>query len=564
MSSITPGDPSPITLDVPNIAEILQDQPTHRSGTTRRPHRVRIHRAQLSDLLVCQGQTLTPAEHEAEVTRREFEASKISPEFLAALAKLAATSHNPPRPTIVPEIEMAAARRLPTMVWLTEELVRRVGRGRPTDKRFALAVLEHMATLSSRPEAQAAIRTIQRSPLTMWAFDHPTAPKRSCVYEQIQKLCSRHSTELTLHANIELIRRLSEQVDASGRELHPDIGTVGVVDATMLQAHVPQRKPGGPAERAAMLGDRWHDVGFVVYKDSRGNVTARCHGYKLVAICDLASTLPLVWLLAPASVGERDACRELLRILFELWPTCPMHTLVGDALYDQEEAFARELVFDWGLHPCFPRGGRVSAVLPHAETEGVPTCAHGLMHREKADGFPDADWRARTGTPRGETARVDKARIRWRCSIKDPACARATTYPRDNARLYTYLPRAGESPAAIRRRALLYRRNSVESVFSSLKNRGVGGKGNQRLKLVGDPAADWVISFAALHLTAARLAHATGGYQDSYVAAERLGYLTEPTSEDLFPYPDLAEARRTAAGDPAPRAIAPRSLRRDS
>lgn len=60
------------------------------------------------------------------------------------------------------------------------------------------------------------------------------------------------------------------------------------------------------------------------------------------------------------------------------------------------------------------------------------------------------------------------------------------------------------------RSALLMRRNSVESVFSSLKNRGVGGKGQQRLKLIGDAAADWIMSLAALHLTAARLAHATG------------------------------------------------------
>ena len=117
-----------------------------------------------------------------------------------------------------------------------------------------LAVLEHMATLSSRPEAQATIRALQRSPLAMWTFEHPTAPKRSCVYEQIQTLCLRHPTELALHANVELIRRLSEQVDSAGRELHPDVGAIGVVDATMLQAHVPQRKPGGPAERSAMLG----------------------------------------------------------------------------------------------------------------------------------------------------------------------------------------------------------------------------------------------------------------------------------------------------------------------
>jgi hypothetical protein len=54
-------------------------------------------------------------------------------------------------------------------------------------------------------------------------------------------------------------------------------------------------------------------------------------------------------------MGERDACRQLLKTLFELWPDCPMHTLIGDSLYDQEEAFAMELEFDWGLHRCFPR-----------------------------------------------------------------------------------------------------------------------------------------------------------------------------------------------------------------
>jgi hypothetical protein len=563
MSTVTPGDLPPNTLTVPNVAEIQQDHPPHRSGTTRRPHRVRVHLGQLSDWLTCQGNDLSPTEHDAEVARLEQEASQISPELRAAIAKLDSTSRSPARAGIVPEIELAAARRLPTMVWLTGELVRCLPRGRPTDTRFALAVLEHMATLSARPEAQAASRTLRQSPLMMWAVGHPRAPKRSSVYEQIQKLCARNSTELALHANVELIRQLAERVDASGGLAHRDLGAVGVVDATMLQAHVPQRKPGGPAERSAMLAGRWENVGYVVYTDSRGNVTARCHGYKLVAICDLASTLPLVWLLAPASVSERDACRELLRILFALWPTCPMHTLVGDALYDQEEAFARELVFDWGLHPCFPRGGRVSAALPHAATDGVPTCAHGLMHREKVEGFPDADWRARTGTPRGETARENKARIRWRCSIKDPACASQTTYPRDNARLYTYLPRAGDSPAAVRRRALLYRRNSVESVFSTLKNRGVGGKGDQRLKLVGDPAADWVISLAALHLTAARVAHAVGGYADSYAAAECLGYLTEPTADDPFPQPTVDEALRSAVGDSPPHAIGPRSLYRE-
>ena len=122
MSTVTPGDHSPNTLEVPNVAEIQQDHPPHRSGTTRRPHRVRVHLGQLSDWLTCQGNDLSPTEHDAEVARLEQEASRISPELRTAIAKLASTSRSPARAGIVPEIELAAARRLPTMVWLTEEL----------------------------------------------------------------------------------------------------------------------------------------------------------------------------------------------------------------------------------------------------------------------------------------------------------------------------------------------------------------------------------------------------------------------------------------------------------
>jgi len=409
-----------------------------------------------------------------------------------------------------------------------------------------------MTTICLRPEVRFAARTLRYSPLAMWAFDNPPRVSRTGVYDHINGICTRNPTILAVHANVELIRQLAET--------HPDIGKVGVVDASLLQAHLPQHKPNGPAERAAVLNGRWHKVGYIVYTDSNGNVTARCHGHKVVAICDLASTRPIVWTNVPASMGERDACRQLLKTLFELWPTCEMHTLVGDSLYDQEEAFAMELEFDWGLHPCFPRGGKVSRAYPHVATDGVPECPHGLMHREKAEGFPDAAWRANTGTPRGERAREDDARIRWRCSINHPDCSSQTTRPRDNPRLYTYYPRVGDGPLAIKRQALLIRRNSVESVFSTLKGRGVGGKGLHRLKLIGDSPADWVISLAALHITAARVAHETGTYTDTYAAAEHLGYLAEHNDDEPVPYPTIDEARRTAAADPPPSAITPRSL----
>jgi hypothetical protein len=121
MSSNTPGDPSPPTVDVPNTAEIVQDQPPHRAGTTRRPHRVRAHCARLTDRLNCEGHAFTAKALAAEVARREREAAQLSPEQHAAIAKLAPTSRSPLRSMIVPEIELAAARRLPTMSWLTEQ-----------------------------------------------------------------------------------------------------------------------------------------------------------------------------------------------------------------------------------------------------------------------------------------------------------------------------------------------------------------------------------------------------------------------------------------------------------
>jgi hypothetical protein len=544
----------------PDDARIVQDHPARRPGSSCRPGRVRVYEAKISDQVARRSPKLSDCEHQAEVARIAAEQNYTSPALQRALDKVKPTSRSPARINVVPEIEVAAANRLPVMLWLYDQLHSCMP-GRNADRRFAVAVLVFMTTLSRRPEVRFSASALRQSPLAMWTFDHPATMARSSVYDHIKAICFRHSTDLAVHANVELIRQLAEKRDANGKLLHPDIGKVGVVDGSLLQAHLPQHKPNGPAERAAMLNGRWHKVGYIVYTDSNGNVTARCHGHKVVAICDLASTLPIVWTNVPASMGERDACRQLLKTLYELWPDCPMHTLIGDSLYDQEEAFAMELEFDWDLHPVFSRAGKVSKALPHVETQGAPSCPHGLMNRDRHDDFPTAKWRKTNGIPRGQRAREDDARIRWNCPDDVPGCANVTTRPRDNARLYTFYPRAGDSPLATKRTALQIRRGSVESVFSSLKDRGVGGKGHQRLKLIGDSPADWIISLAALHLTAARVAHETGAYADTYSAAEHLGYLTETTDDDPFPHPTISEARRLAAVDP-PRAIAPRTLRR--
>ena len=228
---------------------------------------------------------------------------------------------------------------------------------------------------------------------------------------------------------------------------------------------------------------------------------------------------------------------------------------------DQEEAFAMELEFDWDLHPVFPRAGKVSKALPHVENEGVPCCPHGLMHRDRHDDFPTATWRKTNDIPRGERAREDDTRIRWNCPDEVPGAptrrrGRATT------RACTPSTPAPETASRDQEDRTSNPERSIESVFSSLKGRGVGGKGHHRLKLIGDSPADWIISLAALHLTAARVAHETGAYADTYTAAEHLGYLTDTTDDEPFPHPTISEARRIAAANPTPRGVAPRSLRR--
>ena len=62
-----------------------------------------------------------------------------------------------------------------------------------------------------------------------------------------------------------------------------------------------------------------------------------------------------------------------------------------------------------------PRPSRTS------RTRACPPAAHGLMHRDKADGFPTTNWRQKNGIPRGQRAREDDARIRWNCPDKIPA-----------------------------------------------------------------------------------------------------------------------------------------------
>jgi hypothetical protein len=229
--------------------------------------------------------------------------------------------------------------------------------------------------------------------------------------------------------------------------------------------------------------------------------------------------LPLVWTLAAGNAVEREVLfKELLPLLFELWPHCPMHTLVGDQHYDSEGT-CRDLENLFSLHPIFTRhnpretqevakGGRHVKVV-----DGQPFCAcpGGMKFRGHND-FYEASQRLADGTPRGEPApeKRGRPRIRWVCP--NGLCKEVTLWLARNPRDVTWWPRGGDSKYASTRRALELYRAVVESMFAVLKQNGIGVRDGRAL-WARDNGITWLIGLHFLWRTAQRLAHESNNYE---------------------------------------------------
>jgi hypothetical protein len=113
----------------------------------------------------------------------------------------------------------------------------------------------------------------------------------------------------------------------------------------------------------------------------------------------------------------------------------------------------------------------------------------------------------------------------WVCpSGKDCPEIRGTSAATD-WRLCAVLPHAGDSRLAARRVALYHYRNILESLFAAMKHRGVGADWPPRMRLGDDDTARWVTSLALLRMTATRLAHASGAYDQTLARAIDLGLI---------------------------------------
>jgi DDE family transposase len=536
-------------------APVIQQGPTSRApGLTARSKRVRewqyLKRIELAEEARREGHELAPQElaQAAEKAWEAFRAGQGSGAVLKQFEATAPTSEAPQRSEINREVEIAACLSHPTLRWLSQLMLGKTNaRGFSARRKLVLAVFLRMAFAFARPEvAKVREELLAGHTLASWAHDYPDeGPASKHFYESLHNMLRAKPAEVLVHTNLELYRQLIEQKDASGKPRHPNAGKVAIVDGCLIPANVPQRSPRDEEHRGILYGPGRERVEDVVYTDSNGRLQRFVAGYKLMTLVDMATNQAMVFCVCPADCSERQAALHLLRLLFRLWPECPLEILVGDGLYHNDVDFLRELIFELGVQPCFPdSNGKYRAGLEHVSTKGVPECDCGeLMKLKDVDPLLTARSRAKKGIARGEKAATG-ARLRWVC--EHGLCKPTYTRPFDDPRLYTFLPRVGDHPRAALRSALLHRRNAVESYFARLHNLGLNGKAN-RPAWAKDHEMDWLLGAGIISLTARRLVHEIGLYDLAEAEARDLRLLDQPSAEVPAPGPneiELAGARR--------------------
>lgn len=528
----------------------------------------------------------TPGEIAARFRSDVGESTQKRARIESALAKVAPELAAPDAHLFDRDIEVAAMRRIPSLLWIWMLMLQpKQGPKRmPMWRRLAAAAVFQIGFAAVVPCTARILSPFCKDNrflawTHLWPGQPPTYPppparrrgekqKRwelSAFYKQVKKVLGTGlPVSVWAAANREMVLGLAGEhtVDPQngGRfSKIRDLLTYLAVDATLIEADLDQRKPKSEVEARMMRGQSRERCGFVVYRNRLGHVFRRCHGYKWVQIVSMkAGGLPLIGGLFPANVNERAVTLLLLAQLVKLYPEIQWQKnvfLVGDSLYDHSEDFAYELLTRFGIHGVFPRHGKLSADIPYGDNGGVPrcgTCGTDMRIKERR-GFPTPLYRRQNGLPPvgelilkrgadGEESIWEAAEIRWECP--SAACramkeqdsdgsfkAQTSTYFRENSRLYTYLPHAGDSPATALRIALTCYRNLIESSFSSLKERGFGGKDQARPRWAGDPQMEHLAWMAAVATTARRYIHATDAYVRAWDEADSLGLLkgSDPT-----------------------------------
>lgn len=324
-----------------------------------------------------------------------------------------------------------------------------------------------------------------------------------------------------MEANVRMLRSLAA--------LHPSlpICEIAGIDGTAVAAWCKQQK-GYTEHEEATLRARATRAGFRAYNRKGGGkqdvadgetVDAKCgkfwRGYYLVVLVDYCTGRPIVWTLVDASWDEARTLHELLRVLYELWPDCPLKTLVADAAWDDK--WAHKLCeLNYGVHLVARRTTKEEVVnakhhVPERESElidyfdglGDVFCrAHHKPLKRLGNEFPKRD-----GLAPGEPAADAQFRLRLRC---EDGCGTPSLQMRRHWTALAYYPHTphGQRKRHAERHALFAHRNVCESLFNALKvGHGIATVGADRLRLNDFDTVHALIDLSFCMGTALMLGH---------------------------------------------------------
>jgi hypothetical protein len=473
---------------------------------------------------------------------------KREPGVVALFEAMEMSSTAPDRKHLNPHVEMAATLAQPSISEMLRILASTpLARGPIPDLSTAVAVVVDQALRPSRCDIRSAYWDMENGQVSRrWSLNLPTAePCESQLYRQIETITGSvaqdkpgHDPTIYIHVNLDVLRELSRLTDEHGELRHPEMFKIMILDGSRIEGPVSQVTPLNAEHLRLLTGPELAGVDYSVY--DHGGQYDSVLGWRLVLLVDRDSGLPVIWAIVPATAYEPRVLLDLLLPqLFELWPDCPLHTIISDNELDSAPACGA-LEARWSIHPVFTRHNakHVKATAKRGVTfttvDGQPQCGCGTdrpMTFRGREGFLSVEQRAAKGLARGVLApNTKEARLRWIC----PSCkTERSTYalkqigseqwPLANDHLWYPIRGAGEHTDM--HKVLCLYRNLVEQAFAIMKGIGVGS----------DEPALWaqdlgIVHLLGMHLTlrsARRLAHENGTYELLATEHDKLGLGTK-------------------------------------
>lgn len=497
-----------------------------RVGFSERKHPKRVE-VSISTFIdeICDGlgvefRTL-PREHqdlirkEAKEKHKAFNDFEKMPKLNEAFDRLGGAFPAPKRKDVRAAAEIAAMRRTPFAQAVRDVLGQKTP-GKQIDRSKVISLYERMIYGWGEPRINMLLDELfTPSPTTNFVYDgiqdSDEGQDLDTIYRVYGRLLDRHQdrADVLIDQNLAIIREFAQKDDRIGRHC--------AIDATILPGAFEQYPvtAGSEHEKALLRGKT---AGSIYHGDDYGR------GWYTLVIADVATGLPLIWRnLLTGAVKVADVL-ELVTELQARWPECPIESLVGDSEFAKSADLSFNLVFGHAIQPVFALRENSRIRSTHADTLGAPECCDKFMTLVRPIGFVSRKTRRKRNLEPGDLVETT-ARMIWKC---DHCNNTANLYVHEDPMLHTYYPRRSHEKLALKRMALMRKRNVVEGVFSQMKMRGKGLRDSPAPGWMDEKYdCDWLIGGALFGLTLSRYVHHMGLYKQAETEMDDLGLLPQ-------------------------------------